>query len=343
MSKRVARAVDIGFGYTKVAQSMIDDVHGLRALSFPSFPSPVASNTGFATDVMDRLHFVTVDIDGARYNVGPDAMTLASGRAVRTATDLFFSSPQYQALYLGAIAYMDLPKGQSTIHQMSLGLPTTVWANETLRSQLKERMRGTFEVPVPDSAETRRITVEEVSIYPQVLGLLVSISSQDGDMDVVAKQNNLVIDVGFGTLLWMVTKGFKQQMGRTSGTQGGVSSMLKAVARSLGNGLQNDPRTLERIDDALRLDQPLQVDGQTIDLTRCRAQADAQALTHVQELIESIGNTNDLDNIFLGGGGMHLYERILQDTFKGRVIRRPVTEPQFANLNGLQDLAEQRL
>ncbi len=40
---------------------------------------------------------------------------------------------------------------------------------------------------------------------------------------------------------------------------------------------------------------------------------------------------------------MHLYERILQDTYNGRVIRRPVTEPQFANLNGLQDLAEQRL
>jgi plasmid segregation protein ParM len=340
---RIARAVDIGFGFNKLSQSMIDEHYDMSALAFPSFPSPVEGHADIADGVMHRLQVVTVDVDGVRYLVGPDSMVAASGRQPRTATNAFFTSPQYMALYLGALAYMNLPAGANTIHVLGAGLPLTVWRDAKLRAEIKARMTGTFTVPVPDSTKTREITVERVELWPQVLGGLVSISTEDGDLALVANQNNLVVDVGYGTLLWMATAGMKPQIGRSDGTNGGVSSMLKAVARMVDPALVNDPRTLDRIDNSLRTGEPLMINGTEVDLELCKTRADAQALQHLQELLDSIGTHKNFDNIFVAGGGAHLYSHLIAKQFAGRKIRTQTNEPQFANLKGMQQLAEQIL
>jgi plasmid segregation protein ParM len=342
-SQRIARAADIGFGYTKTSQSMISPDYGMSAIAFPSFPSPAEGHTDLADGVMHKLHVVTVEVNGVRYQVGPDSLIAASGRAPRTTTNTFFNSPQYKALFLGALAYMNLPAAADTIDVLGMGLPLTVWRDAALRATIKEQMAGTFTVPIPDSTKTREISVERVELWPQVLGALVSISSEAGDLDRVATQNNLVIDVGYGTMLWITTEGLKPQTGRSDGNNGGVSSMLKAVAKMLDPSLANDPRTLERIDHSLRTGEPLMINGSNVDLAPCRARAEAQAYTHLQELLESIGTYKNIDNIFLAGGGAHLYTGLMAEAFKDRKIRVQSEEPQFSNLKGYQHLAEQVL
>ena len=342
-SNRIARAVDIGFGYTKLSQSMIDDNYGMSAMAFPSFPAPVEGHADIGGGVMHKLHVVTVDVDGDRYLVGPDSMVAATGRQPRTATNVFFTTPQYKALYLGALAYMNLPSSANTIHVLGAGLPLTVWRDVALRAEVKAMLTGTFTVPVPDTSKTREITVERVELWPQVLGALVSISTEEGDLETVAQQNNLVIDVGYGTMLWMATQGLKPQIGRSDGNLGGASSMLKAVAKMLDPDLVNDPLTLDRIDVSLRTGVPLMVNGVDVDLEACKLRALRTAKEHLGELLQSIGTHKNFDNLFLAGGGAHLYSPLLAHAFAGRKIREQTEEPQFANLKGKQHLAEQVL
>lgn len=338
--ERIARAIDIGFGYTKLSQSKINANYRMEAMSFPSFPSSAEGHADIADGMMHPPHVVTVEVDGVRYLVGPDSMVVASGRAVRPIANAFFKAPQYHALFLGALAYMKLPPSIHTIHCLGAGLPLTVWNDVDLRERIKFQMIGTFTVPVPDSRNTRTITVERVELRPQVLGGLVSISSEGGDLQKVAKQSNLVIDVGYGTMLWITTQGLKIQTGRSAGSNGGASSMFKAVARMIDPSMVNDPRVLDRIDVSMRTGSPLILNGEEVGLDRCRAQATSQALLHLQEMVESVGNLNAIENIFLVGGGAFLYSPLMSEALGGRKIREQAEEPQYANVKGMQTVAE---
>lgn len=341
--QKIARAVDIGFGYTKLSKSTIDEKYSMSSLAFPSFPAPADGQMDIAGGVMQKLQIVTVEVNGIRYVVGPDSLLAATGRQTRAVSNLFFSSPQYSALYLGALAYMNLPASVDTIHALGMGLPFTVWRDIALRDGIKSKMTGTFTVPIPESRLTREIRVDQVHLWPQVLGALVSMSAEDGSSEKVRDQNNLVIDVGYGTMLWIVSSGFRPQTGRSDGNNGGASSILKAVAKMLDPQMSSDPRVLDRIDVSLRTNTPLILNGAEVDLQRCRERATSQAHAQLSELIETIGTYKDLDNIFLAGGGAHLYAPLLATEFKGRTIRVQTKEPQMANLKGYQHLVERQL
>jgi len=343
----IARAIDLGFGYVKVSRSMISPSYQISSAAFPSFAAPANANADIGDGAMSRLDVINVDVDGIRYTVGTDVLAAAPGRAARTTSELFFESQQYRALYAGGLAHTDLPAGATTIHVVGMGLPLTVWQNVALRASLKKDLVGHFTVPVlgPQSApgRSRTISVERVEIWPQVLGSLVSISAADGTLETLAGQDNLVIDVGFGTMLWMATAGLRPQVSRSGGTSGGASSMLKAIVKTIDSTLCNDPRILDRVDISMRMGAPLMIGETSIDLARCRAVAEAQASVHLQELFENIGSHKNFDNIFLTGGGAHFYGPLLKRYFKGRAIRVPQGEPRFANLLGFQHMAEQVL
>ncbi len=341
--KKISRAIDIGFGFTKLSQSPIDASYRLSSMAFPSIPAPADGQMDISSGVTQKLQVVTVEVNGIRYVVGPDSMLAASGRQTRAISNLFFNSPQYSALYLGALAYANLPPSADTVHALGMGLPFTVWRDAGLRESIKARMTGTFTVPIPDSRATREINVEQVHLWPQVLGALVSISAEDGSSDKVSEQSNLVIDVGYGTMLWMVSSGFRPQTGRSEGNNGGVASILKAVAKMLDPSVSSDPRVLDRIDVSLRTGKPLILNGEEVDMQQCRERASAQAQLQLNELVETIGTHKDLDNIFLAGGGAHLYAPLLAAAFKGRKIRVQTNEPQMANLKGYQHLVERTL
>ncbi len=341
--QKIARAIDIGFGYTKLSRSTIDASYRMSSMAFPSIPAPADGHMDIASGEMQKLQVVNVEVDGVRYIVGPDSMLAASGRQTRAVEDLFFDSPQYLALYRGALAYMDLPASTDTVHALGMGLPLTVWRDVGLRERIKTRMTGSFTVPIPNSRATRAINVQHVQLWPQVLGALVSISTEAGEQADISNQNNLVIDVGYGTMLWLVSSGYQPQPGRSEGNKGGVSSILKVVAKALDPTVSNDPRILDRIDTSLRTGKPLIINGTEVDLNRCKAIAHSQAQQHLHDLLETIGTHKDLDNIFLAGGGAHLYRPLLATAFKGRLIREQTNEPQMANLKGYQNLVERML
>jgi plasmid segregation protein ParM len=340
---RIARAIDIGFGYTKLSRSAIDADYRLSSMAFPSVAASASGQMDIANGEIQRLQVVAVEVEDVRYLVGPDAMLAASGRQTRAIEDLFFDSPQYLALFLGGLAYMDLPPSVDTIHSLGMGLPLTVWRDVELRERIKVRMTGRFSVPTPNSRSIQEINVQHVQLWPQVLGALASMSREVGEAVDVARQTNLTIDVGYGTMLWLVTSGFQPHPGRSEGNKGGVSSILKAVAKSIDPSVANDPRILARIDDSLRTAKPLIINGSEVDLQRCRSTAHSQAQQHLQEMLETIGTHKDLDNIFLVGGGAHLYRPLLTTAFKGRLIREQTNEPQMANLKGYQHLVERML
>lgn len=340
----IARAVDIGFGFTKFSQSSIDENDcDIRAQVFPSYAAPAEGDASISGGALQRLHVVETTVDSVRYRVGPDAILAAPGRATRSETDAYFTSPQYMALYQGALAYMELPKGHDEIDMMGLALPTQIFRNVALRAAVERQACGEFLVPIPDSdGATRRIRVKKARAWPQVLAGMFAIALQDGDIDNVSVDSNLVIDAGYGTLLWLVTEGNKLQYARCGENMGGVSSMLKAVAKQLGEGLQNDPRTLDRIDKALRGETAsIRVANKEHHVADFKARIDAQLHIHMQELTEKVGEARNIDGVFLAGGGGGLYLEQVKGSFPNHVVR--FREGQFTNLLGIQYLAEQAL
>lgn len=63
-------------------------------------------------------------------------------------------------------------------------------------------------------------------------------------------------------------------------------------------------------------------------------------LDHVTEMLRTVGDTADIDQIILTGGGAYLYKSVVQNAFPGREVHETLN-PRFANVLGFQRLAEQ--
>ena len=101
----------------------------------------------------------------------------------------------------------------------------------------------------------------------------------------------MTIDVGYGTLLWLVTSGMKPNPMRSNGNMGGVSSILRAIATAIDNGASNNVGILDRLDKALYSNLPtVKVDGATVKLADYKQHQNAVVAENLTELLSSIGN-----------------------------------------------------
>lgn len=343
----IARSVDLGNGYTKFTRSGIQDEQSLSYdyMSFPSFASRMAGDLSIEDTVgLKRLDVVSVEVNGLMYRVGPDALDAAGPDASRLLTESFYTSSEYLALFRGALAYMQLPQGAETIHMLGFGLPLTVFSNAELKASVLSKIRGTHPVPDILNGGVRQITVEKVALQPQLVGSLVALAFEHDLMERVLNGTNLIIDVGYGTLLWLVTNGLKPQVGRSSGNKGGVSSLLKAWLNSFNPRLANNPMVLSRLDQSLveRFD-TVKIDGGEVRIDQCRNAIDEQIAVNLRELEANVGNLASIDNIFLVGGGGFLYLDAVEAHCKGRKVWTSDRDPQSSNLTGYQLTAEEQL
>jgi len=340
----ICRAIDIGFGFVKFSKSHTALNWALDADSFPSLAPQATAARDVSGGELQRQHSVIVTADGANFCVGPDAMLAAPGFFTRILDNNYFRSPQYLALYRGALYYMSLPAG-ACVDFMTVGLPYTVYQDESLRAELITRLSGFHDLPArPGIREPRqRVLVRNVNVIPQVMGSLVAQTWPTNKYRQIQSEVNLTVDVGYGTMLWMVTFGLKADAARCGGNQGGVSSILQAVAAAIDPNLANDPRILDRLDRGLRdPNHVVKVRGAPIDLAR--QQRTIQTLTGewLSAMIRSLGRTDDIDNVFLSGGGAYLYKELLKSTFPGRPVTVDDSACQFTNLRGFQMVAERR-
>jgi plasmid segregation protein ParM len=340
----IARAIDIGFGYTKFSKGHIQGGSALECDAMPSVaPAVVPAAHGLSSGgALGEQVSVNVLVDGQTYAVGPDALRSAGGQFRRFLDESFFSSPQYLALMRGALYYMDLPQDQSVIDCLVVGLPLNVYLNEELRGRVGSRFVGKHQIPSRGGpSPDRTVTVQTVHVLPQAMGALISQCQAQRGLGRLAGETHLVVDVGFGTLLWMVSEGQSPVASRSGQTMGGVATLLQAIAAQIGVGLKDNPNVMNRLDRALRdEDYELKIGGKTVDVAPYRRKVQGILAEHMAVLTRSLGEFDDIDNIYLcGGGGLH-YLPMLQETFRDYRLFCNPDQARFENLRGFQLVAE---
>lgn len=341
----VSRAIDVGFGYVKLTRSCIGPGYSCDTFSFPSVAPLAPLHRDLGAGVTQANEAVVVRAGGQDFLVGPDALNEAGGHFRRLLDDSFFESHQYMALYLGAMHYMNLPDG-AVIDVLAVGLPTTHFGNQGLRDALRRKLTGEHVLPGTASRNTRSIEVQSVRIFPQVLGSLLEHAERTHRGAEFAQQTHLTIDVGFGTLLWMVSRGSQLMPSRSGGTLGGISSFLELIARAIDPRVAADPRVLQKIETALftrhgPLAGTFRVDGRTYRVSDFDDRIRAAADEHLSTFGRALGPHSDIDSIYLTGGGAFLYEALLKQRFPEFTIAVDRTaNQQFNNVRGYQMAAE---
>lgn len=343
----LCRAIDVGFGYVKLTRSAMRADHSCETFSFPSVAPIAPAYRDLGGGVTKANQAVVVRHGGQEFLVGPDALNDAGGHFRRLLDDSYFTTPQYIALYLGALHYMNLPDG-AAIEVLGIGLPTTHFGNDALKAALRSQLVGTHTIPGEQPGTTKKVEVRSLRIFPQVLGSLLEHAARTDSNESFIHQTHLTVDVGFGTLLWMVSKGTQLMPSRSNGTMGGISSFLELIARAVDPQVAADPRVLQKIDDALR-SAPASpsgqffVNGKSYRIADFADRVTAAANEHLATLMRSIGPHADLDRLYLTGGGAFLYEGLLKQRFPTYEVHvdRSMNQ-QFNNVRGFQ-MAVERL
>lgn len=228
------------------------------------------------------------------------------------------------------------------IDRLVIGLPLNVYDDEALVEHVQKNIEGAHAVPdLSETGGTRTIVVKRAHVIPQVVGSLVAMSREAGLMDKINTQQNLTIDVGYGTLLWLVTHGFSPVPARSGGNMGGVSTLLQKVARSIDPSAATNINILDRLDQAFLNHSPsIKVHGEDVIIAKHKDVLSSAAAENLTEMLRSLGDTIDIDNVFLTGGGAHLYAKEITAAFPKRKLHFAAKGSRFTNVRGFQFLAE---
>lgn len=342
----VCMSVDVGNGHVKLTTwqggrgTKVADT--VPVFSFPSFTTPVRGDDSLnGIGGLSKLEVVVVDVDGIKFRVGPDAIAAAAGRSTRNPTDTFYLSQEYLALFRGALSYMDLPEDCDQIDILGFGLPLTVYKNESIRESVLQRLKGSHSITCPKTGRTRQVRIDKVCLIPQLVSALVAINMQRGTLESIGERTSLIIDAGFGTVLWLTAEGLKPQISRCGGSRGGVSALLSAFADAIDPAFARDPLVMERIDRALCKGSPtVTISGKDYSIADYMPAVQDQIARNLREMEDSVGMIGSIDEINLIGGGASLYLPVIQRIWSGRDVSIPAENAQFLNLIGYQVQAE---
>lgn len=330
----IVRAIDIGYGNTKLTLSHIPG-RDVECKMFPSLTPQATTNGDLGAGMLARRDTIRVEVGGVTYEVGPDA-ELAQGGIARNRHLLadYCRSDAYMALLKGALSYM----GVSNIDLLTLGLPVSTYSQ--FKMELMERARGTHE------CGNRKVTVKNVRVYPQPLGGFFDYAIRSRLFQQMSQETNLLIDPGFYTLDWLMTHGLKTIDARSgAANDGGMGSILRVIAKAIAKDAGVDETELgevARLDNALRGGAKLRLFGEDIDIEKYRAIGIAKADEAINHMMHTIGRTGDIGNIILVGGGAHFYAGPLKERFPKHKIA-VAHDPVFANARGFQLIGEQRI
>jgi plasmid segregation protein ParM len=213
-----------------------------------------------------------------------------------------------------------------------VGLPVSTYAQR--RQQLQRMLEGEH-----DLAGDRRVRVQEVWVFAQPHGTLVAHAKDSGRIEQLQRQRTLVIDCGSRTFDWLLAQGFKVIDEKSHSVNRGMLHVLHAIADEISNDLFERYNDLERIDRALRLNEPLIVAGKKYPLQPHIKAAQHIPIQAVQELRNHLdvqdASSATIDNIVLSGGGAFFFEEAVAKAFPRHEIR-VLKSSMYSNVRGFQ-------
>lgn len=343
----VVRATDVGFGNVKLTLKHTDSFGPIECLLFPS-RSPAAGNKSLTAGIVKARDTVVVRVNGNDYEVGR-GVTMAQGTfdEVSILDNDFCLSDGYLARFRGALYYMmgndkDGKKyfAGDKISMMVVGLPVSAYQNESLRAKLRTKLTGEHELP-----DGRTVTVGRILVLPQPLGAFFEYAMENGMLDSMSQQNNLIIDPGFNTFDWVMCTGLTPMDQRSGSVNRGMSAVIKAIvesAKKRENWNADTGMLIRLMDDHFREGKPFNVYGTDYDVDDYIGAGRPVINEAVAALTNSVGDGADIQNIILAGGGANLYVDAISAKFPRHKIIM-TNNPVFSNVRGFQLAGEHQV
>jgi len=303
----VVAAIDIGYGFTKYAT--IGAGGKIDTNLFPSMPA-LSPQTDLSGGFFTQRDTKTISSGGTDWEVGPDVGEIATKTDVRALHEDFIKSEQWKILLLGALAYM----GKKKVDYLVLGLPVN---NMKKSAEMIELAKGDHTI------DGVKYTVNNVLVIPQPLGSLYNYAVKGNDFERFSKTNTLIIDPGYLTFDFLVTKGFSVNAHRSGARPGGMSNILNAISTSIAKDLGIEYDDANEIDDALNLKdydgvqeaRPIFIYGQEVDLNKHIKATVPVIETSLHFMLNKIGDNKDVSQIIMAGGPNKIFERSIKKQF----------------------------
>lgn len=304
----VVEALDIGYGFTKYTKGLDKDGN----INCDLFPSVVAvsPNEEMGGDFFTQRDTVTVNVGGISWEVGPDINDIRSANDSRALHENFIRSEQWMVLFLGALAYME----KSSIDFLILGLPVS---NMSQAAEVQKLVQKVHKVG------DREVEVKNALVIPQPLGALYNYAINSGQFDRFSQTNTLVVDPGYLTFDFLVTKGFSVNAHRSGARPGGMFSILSAISSSIAQAEGIEYDDLEQIDSSLNIAGYKQEDGpRRVFVYGKEIQLDPH-IKNTMPVIEGsmnymltkINSSKDIAQIVMAGGPNKIFDKAIKKQF----------------------------
>jgi plasmid segregation protein ParM len=319
------RGLDVGYGYTKFTISDAGACDSFTSLA-PLAEFRLDDELMVTRRELTCRRTVEVWVDGKPYEVGPDT-TLFSGEVPILHSD-YISTPQYRALVYGALDAMQLER----IDLLVTGLP--VHQHSSHAAALRKLLKGTHVIRPGKTVE-----IIDVKVAMQPLGGLITHTSATRNWTRQKKCTYLLVDPGYFTFDWLLTKGLNEVPGKSGSIPCGVSEYLRCIQHELSRELGVYCADLERIDTGLR-GGGFRIWTRDIDLQPFRARAEAVVTDRaVRALCNRVDVGQAIDEIVLVGGGSDYFLPSLKRAFPDRDIH-VLKDAALANVRGFHLLGK---
>lgn len=321
----IVKAIDVGYGNTKYTTLVANG--DIQCGIFPSIAPHAANGPDLSAGLMQRRNTVVVEVNGIKYEVGKDAHLALEATHGRPLDLDYCMSDAHLALLRGALYYQGAPE----IDLLVLGLPVNTF--ERYHADLEKRMLGAH--PIPFRSGETTCQVRNVRVIPQPIGAFFDHSVREGTYDRMRHEMNLLVDVGYFTLDWVVASGVKMNNARSSAEPGGMSSVLQAIAAQVGKKLGETISNLSLIEEAIRTGTNPRFYGEEYDISDDIKVGKKKAEQFLNVLVNKVGPSMDIANIILAGGGAEFFRDVLASKFPRHKIIT-TDDPVFANVRGFQ-------
>ncbi|WP_257626438.1 PRTRC system protein D [Janthinobacterium sp. NKUCC06_STL] len=325
MMDPVVRAVDVGRGSTKFVAQVKEDGTPLCEM-FPSQAHP--SETPREHDAWGaKRKTVVVPIDGLYYEVGPDAHLAADVfTANMLQNDHYCNTPEYMALLLGAVQYMQVDH----IDLLVVGLPVATFKQRRWVAMLEQKVQGEHQLN-----KGKCVTIARVKAVAQPSGALMYYGVAHNKVAELRKERSLIVDPGRRTFDWIVTHGMQQVEKRSHSVDRGMFDVLQSIADGISRITSSQYRDYDVIDRALRYGKKPVIFQADYDISQHLPMANKIPEQAVAEMMRYVGDAADIKNIILVGGAAFFYKKALKSAFARHTIHE-LKDPILANVKGFQ-------
>ncbi len=337
-------AIDVGYGHVKWVSTNANGE--VKKGMFPSVAPITTRDRSAESSGMSNLRTVTVCVGEHNYVVGRDAYMETDAHFSRTRLSDYSQTNGYKALMLGAMAI----SGLREVHQLVIGLPLSTLSN--YHGQLQETYRGEHLIGASTSKRKSLVSVENVTVTSQPAGAIIQAAKTDGSL---RRKTNLVIDVGYFTVDYLMCQGLKPFYARSGAIEGGMSSYYDHLGGTVIEQLAKDGFPKKSAIDHFRLEKALtegikRDDGsmkytlmtgnQAIDISDSVLRSKVKLEGYVDRIVTGMGSNSleTVNSIVLAGGGGAFFLEGLKERVGNSHEFVALSQGQFAIAQGYAEL-----